>query len=343
MKKIALIFGGTSTEYEVSLKSAASVLSVLENLNVEIYKIGIASNGKWYLTFSDNETISNDLWLQEKKINEITPSFDGRGFYDQSEKTYFKPDVLFPMLHGGTGENGTLQGVFECMQIPYVGCGVASSAICMNKYLLHQFAKSVGVMSTPTQLISSTDEQQVIKNFTKLYGFPIFIKPNEAGSSKGINKVHTEAELTKALTEAFQFSQTVILQKTVSGIEIGCAILGNDQLLIGECDEVSLATDFFDYTEKYQMTTAKLTVPAKIPVATSREIKHQAQLLYQLLGCQGLARIDFFLTEAGEILLNEINTMPGFTNHSRFPAMMAATGITYQELISTLITLAEDK
>ncbi|MDA9462050.1 D-alanine--D-alanine ligase [Enterococcus mundtii 3F] len=343
MKKIALIFGGTSSEYEVSLKSATSVLSVLENLDIEIYKIGIASNGKWYLTFSDNETISNDLWLQEKKINEITPSFDGRGFYNQSEKAYFKPDILFPMLHGGTGENGTLQGVFECMQIPYVGCRAASSAICMNKYLLHQFAKSVGVMSTPTQLISSTDDQQVIKNFTELYGFPIFIKPNEAGSSKGISKVHTEAKLAQALTEAFQFSQTVILQKAVSGIEIGCAILGNNQLLIGECDEVSLATDFFDYTEKYQMTTAKLIVPAKIPVVTSREIKRQAQLLYQLLGCRGLARIDFFLTETGEILLNEINTMPGFTNHSRFPAMMAATGITYQELISTLITLAEER
>lgn len=343
LKKVAIIFGGQSSEYEVSLKSTVSVLETLSTCNFEIIKIGIDLGGKWYLTTSNSKDIERDAWQTDPLLQEIIPCFNNRGFYNKTTNKYFRPDVLFPILHGGTGEDGTLQGVFELMNIPYVGCGVTPSAICMNKYLLHEFAQSVGVKSTPTLMIPTRNCKDAIDKFIEKNDFPIFVKPNEAGSSKGITKVNELDELEDALTEAFKYSKSIIIQKAIIGREVGCAVLGNEELLVGECDEVSLNSDFFDYTEKYQMISAKVNVPASISVELANEIKKQAQLLYSLLGCSGLARIDFFLSDDNEILLNEINTLPGFTKHSRYPKMMEAVGITYKEIIAKLINLAEEK
>nr|WP_063856711.1 D-alanine--D-serine ligase VanL [Enterococcus faecalis]ABX54687.1 D-alanine-D-serine ligase [Enterococcus faecalis] len=343
LKKIAIIFGGQSSEYEVSLKSTVSVLETLSTCNFEIIKIGIDLGGKWYLTTSNNKDIEYDVWQTDPSLQEIIPCFNNRGFYNKTTNKYFRPDVLFPILHGGTGEDGTLQGVFELMNIPYVGCGVTPSAICMDKYLLHEFAQSVGVKSAPTLIIRTRNCKDEIDKFIEKNDFPIFVKPNEAGSSKGINKVNEPDKLEDALTEAFKYSKSVIIQKAIIGREIGCAVLGNEKLLVGECDEVSLNSDFFDYTEKYQMISAKVNIPASISVEFSNEMKKQAQLLYRLLGCSGLARIDFFLSDNNEILLNEINTLPGFTEHSRYPKMMEAVGVTYKEIITKLINLAEEK
>lgn len=342
MKKVALIFGGTSAEYEVSLASAASVLEALLPLNYEVTTIGINQKGNWFLTKSDAEELRLDRWQQKPTNQEIFPHFNGKGFWLSAERKFFQPDILFPILHGGAGEDGRLQGIFEQMALPYVGCGVSASAICMNKFLLHQFAKTVGINSTPTLLIDALTEKEKISEFVELHGLPLFVKPNEAGSSKGITKITSLAELDAALSEAFNYCQQIILQKAVDGIEIGCGILGNQELVIGECDEIALAGDFFNYVEKYQLLTAKINVPANISTEKSDEIKRQAQLLYRLLGCKGLARLDFFLTETGEILLNEVNTMPGFTAHSRYSKMFAATNISYPEIIERLLTLAEE-
>lgn len=343
MKKIAVIFGGKSSEYEISLESVVGIIKAMEDYKeYEIYKIGISSKGKWYLTDSTLEQIRSNTWKEQAKTQELMPQVNGNGFFLLQDKKYIKPDILFPVLHGGDGENGVLQGVLEMMQIPYVGCGVAASAVCMNKYMLHQFARNIGIKSTPTLLVSSFAEQNKAEIFCKENRFPIFVKPNEAGSSKGISIVNNYNDLEKALQEAFQYSAQVILQKSVEGIEIGCGILGNKELILGACDEIVLEEGFFDYKEKYQMITAKVVVPARISSHTNECIKQQATQIYKFLGCKGLARLDFFVTKTGEVLLNEINTFPGFTEHSRYPSMFAAVGISYIEIVNQLLLLAQE-
>lgn len=343
MKKIAVIFGGKSTEYEISLESASSVISELEKLDFEVLKIGITFEGEWYLFNGDNYLINNDEWLSEGDCLKIQPSLNKKGFFAASEKKYITPDVLFPVLHGQFGEDGCIQGVFEMMEIPYVGCPILPSSLCMNKWILHLFSKSLGIESTPSIVVSQKESlEEKINTFTTEQGFPIFVKPNEGGSSKGITKANSMHELKLALDKGFVYCNKLIIQKSVDGIEIGCGILGNEELVIGECDEIDLQTDFFDYVEKYQLLSAKIHTPARISTQLSKKIKQSAELLYRSLGCRGLSRIDFFVTKSGEILLNEINTMPGFTSHSRFPAMLAAAGVSYPEVLTKLIFLAEE-
>ena len=340
MKKIGVVFGGTSAEYEVSLKSTAGVLRSLEELAYEVVMIGVTQKGEWLLYQESIDLIEADTWHLEASCVPLQLDVTGRGFFDLTRNCFIQVDVIFPVLHGGDGENGVLQGVFELMKIPFVGCGVTASAIGMNKMMLHQFAESLGIKSTPSLLVTKGDvDNLAIQLFIETHGFPIFVKPNEAGSSKGITQATNKEELVTGITEAFLYDHQVILQKNVQGIEIGCSVLGNETLTIGACDQINLAQGFFDYEEKYQLITAEIQVPASLDFKTERQIKEQAEILYRGLGCRGLSRIDFFVTDTNEILLNEINTMPGFTSHSRFPMMMKEVGLDYTEIIQTLIEL----
>lgn len=340
MKKVAILFGGVSAEYEVSLKSAAAIIETLAFTEYEVVKIGITEAGSWYLVEGTVDEIRNDTWLSAEMCKEVAVDFDQKGFVLTDSGQLLKVDTLFPVLHGGYGENGAMQGLLEMMDIPYVGCGVAASAISMNKRMLHQFAETLGIKSTPSITIQNEKDRAKLESFIEVHGFPIYIKPNEAGSSKGISKVNERSELSQALREAAKYDSQLLIQKEVKGIEIGCGILGNEELIIGECDQISLVDGFFDYEEKYNLVTAEIILPAKIPLTTKKKIQDYAQKLYLSLGCTGLARIDFFLTEDGAILLNEINTMPGFTAHSRFPMMMKEIGLDYKEMIKKLLTLA---
>ena len=340
MKKIAVLFGGNSPEYSVSLASAASVIQAIDPLKYEVMTIGIAPTMDWYWYQGNLANVRNDTWLEDhKNCHQLT--FSSQGFILGEKRIV--PDVLFPVLHGKYGEDGCIQGLLELMNLPYVGCHVAASALCMNKWLLHQLADTMGIASAPTLLLSRYEnDPATIDRFIQDHGFPIFIKPNEAGSSKGITKVTDKTALHSALTTAFAYGSTVLIQKAIAGIEIGCGILGNEQLTIGDCDAISLVDGFFDFEEKYQLISATITVPAPLPLALESQIKEQAQLLYRNLGLTGLARIDFFVTNQGAIYLNEINTMPGFTGHSRYPAMMAEVGLSYEILVEQLIALAEE-
>lgn len=343
MKKIGVIFGGSSPEYQVSLSSSVSVLKGLENLDYCIVKIGITKKGEWFLFNGSINQIKNDTWQSGNFCEPILPDFNKKGFYLISEKRWLEIDVLFPVLHGAFGEDGSIQGLFKMMNIAYVGCGVTTSSICMNKWILHQYSERIGISSTPTFCLP-TDmfENDALNSFITEYGFPLFVKPNEAGSSKGINKVLNMTEMRTAISEAKKYDKNVLIQKSVIGTEIGCGIIGNTTLTTGACDEIELNSDFFDFIEKYQLVTSNIHTPARITDKTSISIKETAMKLYQFLGCKGLARMDFFLTETGEILLNEVNTMPGFTAHSRFPKMMAAIGMEYTDLLQRLILLAEE-
>lgn len=340
MKTVAIIFGGVSSEYEVSLKSAVAIIESMKSIDYNIMKIGITKEGKWLLFEGTIDQIKQDNWYLDKNCKEIVVDFAKKSFALKNDNEFIKPDILFPILHGGYGENGAMQGVFELLDIPYVGCGIASSAISMNKIMLHQFAEAIGVKSTPSMIIEKGQELQQTNDFVKTYGFPLYVKPNEAGSSKGISKVERKEELSKAIAGASKYDSRILIQKEVKGIEIGCGILGNEQLIVGECDQISLVDGFFDYEEKYNLVTAEIVLPAKLSINTKEDIQMKAKQLYRLLGCTGLARIDFFLTDDGEVLLNEINTMPGFTAHSRFPMMMKEIGIDYEEIIEKLLILA---
>lgn len=341
MKTVAIIFGGVSSEYEVSLKSATAIIEAMKDITYKVIKIGITREGKWLIFEGTIAEIEKDTWFLSEKSSEIYIDFSKKAFITRKNGTLIQPDILFPVLHGGSGENGAMQATFEMMEIPYVGCGVAASAISMNKMMLHQFAQTVGVESTPTIMIRDKNEIQRVNDFIDEYGFPIYIKPNEAGSSKGISKVIEQDAILLAIEEAHKFDSNILIQKEVKGVEIGCAIMGNENLVIGECDQIRLVDGFFDYEEKYNLVTAEIVLPAEISKELKDEIKENAKKLYLSLGCKGLSRIDFFLTEKGEILLNEINTMPGFTEHSRFPLMMKEVGIGYKDIIETLLELGE--
>lgn len=346
MKTVAIIFGGVSSEYEVSLKSATAIIDAVKGIDYNVVKIGITESGQWYLFDGTINEIKENTWFAGDKCKEIALDFAIKSFVIKDSNELIKPDVLFPVLHGGYGENGALQGVFEMLDIPYVGCGVAASAISMNKIMLHQFAKTIGIKSTPSMIIHSKEkisklnEIYKLKSFVNKHGFPLYVKPNEAGSSKGISKVTRQSDLSKAIAEASTYDSQILIQKEVKGIEIGCGILGNEELIVGECDQINLVDGFFDYEEKYNLVTAEILLPAKITADQKEEIQTNAKKLYLSLGCKGLARIDFFLTEDGDVLLNEVNTMPGFTEHSRFPLMMNEIGIDYKAIIGKLLTLA---
>lgn len=345
MKKIAVLFGGRSSEYEVSLASAYSVLKALDTEKYEIIKIGITMKGDWYNFTGDDESIKTDQWCTNKTCQALSPVIGSkeRGFVLHETNQLLPVDVLFPVLHGEFGEDGCIQGIFEWMELPYVGCRTAASAICMDKVLTHRFAKSLEIRTTPSIRcgIHNPDFQE-IKRFIQREQFPLFIKPLHGGSSKGISRISSIDQLPQAIEAIKGLDTHFVIEKGIEGFEVGCGILGNEELVIGEIDEIELTGGFFDYTEKYQLISSRIHLPARISEDMKREISYQAERLYRFLGCRGMARIDFFITREGELLLNEINTFPGFTGHSRYPNMLKEKGWDYKQLIDQLIELAEE-
>jgi D-alanine--(R)-lactate ligase len=249
-------------------------------------------------------------------------------------------DVAFSVLHGKMGEDGAMQGLFELSGIPYVGCDIQSSAVCMDKSLTYIVVKNAG-FSTPDFLILHDGDTPEADTLT----YPVFVKPARSGSSFGVTKVNNGNELATAVEEARRYDNKILVEQAVSGIEVGCAVLGNGtDLDIGEVDQITLSHGIFRIHQEANpekgSENAMFTVPANIPAEKRMEIQETAKEIYKVLGCKGLSRVDMFLLENGRIVLNEVNTLPGFTSYSRYPRMMAAAGITLSELIARLIELA---
>lgn len=339
-KRIAVLFGGNSTEYQVSLQSAVSVFENLDPGRYDIVAIGITRGGDWYVYKGTYEKIAQDRWTEDLKC--LTPvtvsvSRSKKGFLTLSGDTY-KPlpvDLVFPVLHGKNGEDGTLQGMFELAGIPVVGCGCLSSALCMDKDRAHKLVSLAGI-SVPRSVIFNRRNREAVLSAADLT-YPLFVKPVRAGSSFGITKVWARRELDAAIEQAFLHDAEVIVEEAVQGFEVGCAVLGTDRLTVGRVDEIELSGGFFDYTEKYTLKSSKIHMPARIAPETEQRIKEAAVTIYRALGCCGFARVDMFLTAAGEIIFNEVNTIPGFTSHSRYPNMMKGIGLTFSELLDRLI------
>lgn len=347
MKKIrvAILFGGSSSEYEISLASAASVLKNVNQEKYEIMKIGISKEGNFYLYEGSVEEIENNCWLKKENTKEITFSTNPKdhGIYILESGTRIRIDVVFPVLHGKNGEDGRLQGLLELANIPYVGCNMTSSAICMDKYLTHQLVEKENILVPKSYAFQKKEDIETILKKENQMQYPLFVKPIKGGSSIGITEVKRKEELLKAIELAYAYDDAIVIEEKIEGIEVGCAILGNDQIIVGEVDEIELQNDFYDTFEKYNAKTSKIHLPARMSVEEREKLKNIALKIYKILGCSDFARVDLFYTKEKKIFLNEVNTIPGFTSHSRYPNMLKHIGLSYEEILERLIELGLEK
>lgn len=348
-KKIAVLFGGCSPEHGVSLQSAHSVLTAIDKTRYEVIPLGITKDGEWFRYYGDYQKIEDGTWcdnaanlapvaISQNRKNPGLIEFTG----NESVKGYvsISLDAAFPVLHGRNGEDGTVQGLFELGGIPVVGCGVLASALAMDKDRAHRLAHAAGVAIPRSRIVAGKDDMELAASLAEEIGYPLFVKPVRAGSSFGITKVKNRDALPAAIKRALSYDDAAIIEECISGVEIGCAVLGNDKLIVGASDEIELSGDFFDYVEKYTLKTSAIHVPARISADMAEQAKETAKTIYHALGCQGFARVDLFLTDDGRLIFNEVNTIPGFTPHSRFPNMLKEIGMPFEQVVSTAIELA---
>lgn len=340
--KVACLFGGCSSEYSISLVSAASVIRNINRKKYEVIMIGITKTGDFYLYNGDIHNIENDKWFSSNECRKITFSTNrsDHGFIilDGNDREFVSIDIAFPILHGRNGEDGRLQGLFELAGIKYVGCDMISSAICMDKYIAHELVKLHNIDVPESYLFEKgEDYSNIEKAITKL-SYPIYVKPLKAGSSFGITKVMAHKDLVNAIEKAFLYDNKIIIEENIDGFEVGCAILGNKDFIIGEVDEIELQDGFFDTDEKYTLKTSKIHLPARIKKEERDRIQAIALKIYQILGCSGFSRVDMFYTKDKKIIFNEVNTIPGCTSHSRYPSMLKEIGYSFEKVIDKLIS-----
>lgn len=337
--KLGIVFGGCSSEYDVSLVSATSVIENIDTNKYDLYFIGISKQGDCYLFTGNLEDIQKDTWIQTSQRVTFSSNRMDHGIINLETGKTISLDIVFPVLHGHNGEDGRLQGLLELAGIPYVGCDMTSSAICMDKYLSHRLVSELGIPCAKSHLFTMHDDYETICNTIADLRFPLFVKPLKAGSSFGITKIQTMDSLKQAITEAFTYDTQILIEENIEGFEVGCAILGNQDLTVGEVDQIVLEDGFFDYFEKYNLKTSKIVLPANLSKAERERIQQTALQIYRTLGCSGFARVDMFYTPDKEIVFNEVNTIPGCTSHSRYPSMLKEIGISFPEVIERLIQL----
>ena len=348
-QNICVLFGGVSPEHEVSLRSAESVLNNLDPNKYEILPVGITKEGNWILYGdSDYSRLPGNEWLHcEHNRRACISPIRGQGLliFDGDRITHRAIDVIFPVLHGENGEDGTVQGLFQLAGIPYVGCGVAASAGCMDKCLTKMTADRAHVRQADWELVTRlqlrTAPEEALDRVERHFSYPVFVKPAGTGSSVGVSKARSREALLAALENAVRFDRKVLVEEFIRGHEVEVAVLGNETPIASIPGEIDAGAEFYDYETKYITDTSTLYIPARISEDASKRIRETAVKIYQAMGCRGLARVDFFVTYEGEeVVFNEINTMPGFTSISMYPKLFAASGIPYSELLDRLISLA---
>lgn len=330
MLNLLVVFGGQSSEHEISCISAGNVLENIDRNKYDVTRVGIAKTGEWFKYKGPNKSVKSNSWLKEtdnlEMVKDVISLIKGH-------------DVAFPVLHGKYGEDGTIQGLFELCGISYVGCGVLASSVGMDKEYTKLLAGLNSVPIVPYQVFSRGQAVVVDKSIVGEY--PLIIKPCNAGSSYGITKVNNQNELLKAVELAFLYDQKLLIEKFIPAREIECAVLGNRELIVSEPGEILSANELYDFDAKYNNQNSRTEIPAKLERAKSDLIKDYAGKVFKAIGGRGLSRVDFFLSKAdGEIYFNEVNTLPGFTDISMYPKMMEHSGINYGELIDRLIELA---
>jgi D-alanine-D-alanine ligase len=350
LKNLLVIFGGCSSEYEVSLRSSASVLRNIDRSKYNVITLGITKDGSWLLYNGSIDNIENNTWLTMGVTTPavISPDKNDKALLVLKETGVQKisVDVIFPVLHGKNGEDGTIQGIFDLAGIPYVGCGLLASAMCMDKAITNTLADEAGIAGAKWAAFTRTEYYAgnvQLEPIVEKLSFPIFVKPANAGSSVGISKAHDMDELKKAIDIAFENDYKAVLEETLIGREIECAVMGNDKPVASCIGEILPTAEFYDYDAKYVDNSTGLAIPADLPEEVSEKVRKEAIRAYKTMGCEGCSRVDFFLADDGTCYLNEINTLPGFTSISMFPKLFGQVGIPYSELIDRLIEYAEER
>ena len=337
-RRVAVLLGGKSGEHEVSVTSARSVMAALDPELWEVVPIGIARDGAW-LTPSETEAA----------LGAGVRSLSGAGHpvlrAPEALAALSSCDVAFPLVHGTNGEDGTLQGFLEIAGIPYAGCGVASSAIGMDKALMKALFREAGIPVARYSVIRSWEytlaQNDSMALIDQAIGYPCFVKPANGGSSVGVTRARSREDMPAAFEAAFAYDDKVVIEQAVVGREVECSVLGNEHPEASIVGEIVPDRDFYDYDSKYAASsTTQLYIPAPIPEGTARDIQRMAVRMFQVMGCEGYARVDFFLTPADKIIANEVNTIPGFTSISMYPKLWEASGLGYTPLLTKILELA---
>lgn len=332
--RVALLFGGRSAEHDVSILSARNIAATLQKARYEVIPVCISREGNWLSPSFSQDVLQGKVSPTDATTNDqILP-------YSQEHLT---ADVMFPILHGTYGEDGTLQGLLRLLDVPFVGADVLGSAVGMDKDVMKRLLRDAKIPITPF-LVSTRSKPVSFSLAAKKLGLPLFVKPANAGSSVGVAKVATKKAFDKAVSEALTFDRKVMLEKLVRGREIEVSVLGNERPRASLPGEIVPTHDFYSYEAKYlDENGAHTTIPARVPKSIIKELQATAIKAYEALTCEGMGRVDFFLTKSGKILVNEINTLPGFTNISMYPKLWEASGVNSEELIHELIRLALER
>jgi D-alanine-D-alanine ligase len=350
--RLGIVFGGRSGEHEVSLTSAASVISVLDPNEFDITVIGITKNGR-LATYSEMRNMLPSHLLSRVSLHPVLESDNSlmrviSNLPEEPSDGHKVPIIIFPLLHGPYGEDGTIQGLLEMAGIPYVGCGVLASAVGMDKDAMKRLFLQANLPATPYRTVFSREVVRGVDSLRRSaaeeFGYPMFSKPANLGSSVGVCKIRSEKEFESALNYSAQFDRKVLIEKGIDARELECAILGNDEPQASVVGEVISCREFYDYEAKYQSPDSRLEIPARIEHEKSEEIRELALRSFEAIDGSGLARVDFFMERgSGKIWINEINTMPGFTPISMYAKLWAATGVPFQELVRRLISFGEQR
>lgn len=345
--KVAVLFGGVSSEHDVSLISATNVIKSIPTDKYEVICVGITKKGRWLYFPGDVNEIASGAWEKNPDCSSaiISPDPIHKGIVTMENGEIFikKVDVVFPVLHGRNGEDGRLQGLLEMAGLPYVGCDTLGSAACMDKCMTHTVLDYNGIHTAKWACVYQKDISRMDEKCREIgekLGYPLFVKPANAGSSIGVNKAADLEELKDAVQIAFSHDSKVIVEEFIKGRELEVAVFGYDAPFASYVGEIEPAADFYDYDDKYVNGSSKLYIPARIDEKISDEIRETAVKAYSAMGCKGLSRVDFFLSDKGEIILNEINTMPGFTSISMYPKLMENLGMAQTYLVDKLIEQA---
>jgi len=346
--RVAILFGGKSAEHEVSLQSAKNIVDAIDKEKYEVVLIGIDKQGQWYL----NEESRFLLHAEDPRLIALNKSNQHVALVPQQDRHQLVSltnhhslgsiDVVFPVLHGPYGEDGTIQGLLKLFNIPFVGAGVLGSAVGMDKDVMKRLLRDAGI-AIPDFIVFRQEYRDQIdfRQVARRLGLPLFLKPANLGSSVGIHKVKNESEFEPAINDAFQYDTKIIIEEFIRGREIECSVLGNENPIASIPGEIIPQHEFYSYEAKYiDDKGATLEIPAKLDPEITRQIRTIALKTYQVLCCEGMARVDFFLRDDREIFVSEINTIPGFTRISMYPKLWEASGISYRELIDRLIQLA---
>ena len=350
MKELCVVFGGRSPEHEISRKSVTSVLANLDKSKYNISLIGITKDGAWYLYTGDYANIENGEWENDaanKKKAVISPDASDKALlvFDGGTVRKVHIDVIFPVLHGEYGEDGCVQGLFELSGIPYVGMGVMASANSMDKTSSKIVFASADIPQANWVVVTASDDfDKKMDEIENKLGYPCFVKPARTGSSVGVGKAHDRAELLSALKNAAKFDRKILVEENIDGQEVECAVLGNDDVKATTVGEIIPTVEFYDFDAKYNDNSTKLRIPADVPTETIDEIRSYAIRAFKALDGSGLSRVDFFVKRSdGSVVLNEINSLPGFTSISMYPKLWGEAGIEYGRLLDKLIELAEKR